>query len=362
MLSRLLLVGLALFLQTGVFAQAKKFTVTAYYAGGLEDIDRYDPANFSHIIFSFCHLKGSRLNVDTRRDTLRIQKLVALKKKNPVLKVLLSLGGWGGCATCSDAFSSQAGRNEFASSVKELSAYFSTDGIDLDWEYPAVEGYPGHAYKPQDKQNFTALVAALRNHLGPQAEISFAAGGFEKFVNEAVEWEKVMPLVDRVNLMTYDLVSGYATVTGHHTPLHSTPQQKESADNAISRLLQKGVPAHKIVIGAAFYARVWEGVSSVNNGLYQKGTFKTTVAFRDFDQTFAAAKGFAHFWDETAKAPYLYNSAQGLFATFDDKKSVAEKTNYVVAKGLNGIMFWELANDAYSDGLLDAIHGALSAK
>ena len=331
------------------------FTVTAYYAGDSAEIKRYDPKKLTHIIFSFCHLKGNKLSVDNKTDTIRIQKLVSLKKQNPSLKVLLSLGGWGGCETCSDVFSTDKGRQEFASSVKELNEFFGTDGIDLDWEYPAVEGYPGHKYGPEDKQNFTALVVALRNTLGTKNEISFAAGGFQKFIDEAIEWDKVMPLIDRVNLMSYDLVTGYSTKTGHHTALYSTPQQKESADNGIQALLKVGVPANKIVIGAAFYGRVWEAVSDINNGLYQKGKFKTSVGYRDFEKEFPQQKGFSYLWDDVAKAPYIYNKEQKLFITFDDKRSIGEKTKYTVQKGLNGIMFWELSHDLSNGGLLDAI-------
>src|SRR5690349_22776137 len=71
--------------------------------------------------------------------------------------------------------------------------------------------------------NFTLLIQALRTTLGDKYEISFAAGGFTKFLTQSIEWNAVMPFVDRVNLMTYDLINGYSTVTGHHTPLYSTP-------------------------------------------------------------------------------------------------------------------------------------------
>ncbi|HRP56464.1 glycosyl hydrolase family 18 protein [Agriterribacter sp.] len=71
-------------------------------------------------------------------------------------------------------------------------------------------------------------------------------------MDSSVEWEKVMKMVDRINLMSYHLVNGYTTVSGHHTPLYSTPQQKESTDHGVQMMLAKGVPADKIVVGAAF--------------------------------------------------------------------------------------------------------------
>lgn len=347
-----------IFSLSNLYSQPGDFSVIAYYAGGPKNLDSFEVEKLTHIIFSFSHLKANRLNIDNAEDSATIFKLVSLKKRNPGLKVILSLGGWGGCAPCSEVFATKKGRKEFARSVKELSVFFGTDGIDLDWEYPAIEGYPSHKYQPADKQNFTSLVVELRTILGKKYEISFAAGGFQKFIDEAVEWDKVMKLVDRVNLMTYDLVNGNSPVTGHHTALYGTSAQIESTDNAVTRLVNAGVPKEKLVIGAAFYARVWENVPDTNYGLYQNGRFKTSVSYKNFASRMPADSGFVYHWDETASGPFIYNTDKKLFATFDDPRSLELKVKYGVEKGLNGIMFWELSHDFYKGGLLDAIDKA----
>lgn len=357
MTRKILIAALSLFLATTLLsAQKKDFNIIAYYSHGPEMVDDLPAEKLTHIIFSFCHLKGNKLVIDNARDTLTIQKLVALKKRNPHLKVLLSLGGWGGCETCSDVFSAKAAIRQFSESVLALNKSFQTDGIDLDWEYPAIAGYPGHAFKPEDRQNFTALVKDLRATLGSNYEISFAAGGFQTFLDESIEWVEVMKTIDRVNVMSYDLVHGYSTVTGHHTPLFPTSEQKESAHNAIQYLKRIGIPTNKIVIGAAFYARVWEGVAPENNGLYQPGKFKMGINFKDFATKLSESNGYTHYWDDTAQAPYAYNAKEKLFATFDNKRSIARKTRYVIDEGLNGIMFWELSHDIFKGGLVDTIY------
>ena len=333
----------------------KKIEVIAYYAGDPVTMDSFPVEKLTQIIFSFCHLNGNRLNVSNASDTLTIRNLVRLKKRNPGLKVLLSLGGWGGCLTCSAVFSAPEGRKEFAQSVKEVNDYFHTDGIDLDWEYPVIQGPPGHPFSAADKFNFTALLLELRTTLGKKMEISFAAGGFSSYLEKAVEWDKIIPLVNRVNLMTYDLVHGYSTVTGHHTALYSSKDQKESTDNAVNYLLSIGVPPGKLVIGAAFYARVFEGVDPVNNGLYQPGKFRNGVGFRNFATAFSNSKGFEYFRDTIAAAPFLYNKTEKLFVTFDDSLSIKHKTRYVINRRLNGIMFWQLMDDKRNNGLLDVI-------
>jgi chitinase len=340
---------------TTAVSQSKEFAVIAYYSRGPEKVDSLPAEKLTHIIFSFCHLTGNKLTIDNASDSLTLQKLVGLKARNPKLKVILSLGGWGGCPSCSDVFATPGGRKEFSESVLVLCRSFQADGIDLDWEYPTIEGYPGHKFVPEDKKNFTALCQQLRKSLGKRYEISFAAGGFQKFLDESVEWQKVMKVMDRVNIMSYDLINGYSATTGHHTALYSQPMQRESTDNAVKYLINLGIPRNKLVIGAAFYARIWENVPEVNNGLYQPGKFKQSLPYRMFPSSLTEENGFGFFWDEQSQAPYAYNPQEKLFATFDDKHSIELKTKYAIDQKLNGIMFWELSLDTYSDGLVDVI-------
>ena len=329
--------------------------VIAYYRGRSMEIDRYALDRLTHICYSFLHLKGRRLVTDRAYDSASIAYLVSLKRQHPHLKIILSFGGWGGCATCSAVFSEPEGRKEFAQSAKALLQKFDADGIDLDWEYPAVQGYPGHPFSPDDKHNFTLLVQELRAELGNRYELSFAAGAFLDCLNNSIEWNEVMPIVDRVHLMTYDFVNGYSTVTGHLTPLFSCPGQGESTDSVVRYCDSLGIPRSKMVIGAAFYARVWEDVADTNQGLFQQGKFKEYVAYRNFQKYFDPAEGFATFWDSTAQAPYIYNARKRIFATFDDARSVALKTRYAITGKLAGIMFWELTGDTPVEGLLEAI-------
>jgi len=108
----------------------QEMAVIAYYIGNEKAIDNYPVSKLTHIIFSFCHLKGNRLNVDDAGDSATIKKLVTLKKNNPGLKVLLSLGGWGGCEFCSPVFSTEAGRSEFVESIKQLNDYFNNPKVN----------------------------------------------------------------------------------------------------------------------------------------------------------------------------------------------------------------------------------------
>ena len=92
--------------------------------------------------------------------------------------------------------------------------------------------------------------------------------------------------------MTYDLVNGFDTTTGNHTPLYSNPRQAESTDNAVMQLISLGVPKNKIVIGAAFYGRMWENVADTGFGMYQTGKYKMNVDFKNLDSYLLSDSGF----------------------------------------------------------------------
>jgi len=338
----------------------KPFEVIAYYTGDHENINNYKVEDLTQIIYSFLHLDGNKLKVDNAADSVTIMALTDLKKEHKNLKVLLSLGGWGGCKNCSPVFASAEGRTEFSNSLKSLLEYFNADGIDMDWEYPGIEGFPEHPWMPEDRENFTALIQEMRTTIGENYDISFAAGGFKTFFDNSIEWKKVMPLIQRVNVMTYDLTSGYSTTTGHHTPLYSNSNQSKSADFAINYLDSIGVPKEKLILGAAFYSRVWENVPPIDNGLYQPGKFKRGVNFKEFDSLLNT--GFVNHWDSVAQAPYKYHPEEKLFATFDDERSVALKTAYALEKELGGIMFWRLGSDKSTEGLLHSITTTLNSK
>jgi chitinase len=330
--------------------------VIGYYAGRASAVDSFPTRELTHIIFSFCHLAGNELHVDHDRDTATIQKLVSLKKTHPTLKVILSLGGWGGCRTCPDVFGTARGRTEFVRSVKHLTDYFHTDGIDLDWEYPALVNVPGYPFYPEDRDHFTELIRLLRKELGKDKEISFAAGGYTDYLKTSIDWSNIAPLVDYVNLMTYDLVGGYATTTGHTTPLYSTPQDIESVDHAVHYLDSIGFPLRKLAIGMAFYARVFNDVDSVNDGLYRPCHFYRGVSYRDQATYLSADSGWTYHWDPVAQAPWSYNATKGLMASYDDSASIRRKTLYALHKGLGGVMFWQMTEDRFfSGGLLDVI-------
>jgi chitinase len=340
----------------------------------------------THIIFSFTHVVDGEMKFRNPENSgPKLEALVRQKERNPNLKVMIACGGWG-----ADGFSDMAltaeSRTKFIQSVRDFIAKYQLDGMDMDWEYPGISG-AGTKARDEDTQNFTALMKGLREMLdsfeSPKI-LTFASAGWKRYF-DFVEMEEVMKYADFTNVMTYDQVSGVSIYTGHHTPLgkmsandvNETPfgahldslyQSVESLDphprsaqKIVDFLIEEGVNPEQIVIGGAFYGRVWKGVPPAHNGLYQLsgGLHIGWMAYHRIRDEYEVDASFERFWDEKAQAPYMYNQEDSLFVSYDDTVSVALKTKYAMEKGLGGIMFWELGNDTKESGsLLDAIYKA----
>lgn len=337
------------------FLQAQNdYKVIAYYSADSAQLHKYDFKGMTHLIYGFGDVVDGVFGPNSDKDLRVLEAMKIIKKENPGLKTAIALGGWIGCEFCSQTFNDEKLTKAFVQSVKNFLNYYDLDGIDLDWEYPAIEGFPGHLYTPADKDNFTRLVRLLDEKLEDKF-ISFAAGGFQEYLDHSIDWQGIEPYVDFVNLMSYDLVNGYSTKTGHHTPLFSSYEGEQSADNAIQFFKKNNFPLRKVIIGAALYSRAFENVPNKNFGIYQPGKFKAYVPYAEARELFSTEKGFQHYWDEKNAAGFSYNTENQVFVTGDTEKSIKRKVQYVKDQNLGGIMYWELGTDSPKDGLYQLI-------
>ena len=89
----------------------------------------------------------------------RYERVNDLKKKNPKLKTMLSVGGWNfGTLKMTAMLKTRALRNQFARTSIKFLRDRNFDGLDLDFEYPGSRGSPR-----SDKQKFTVLLYVSTN-------------------------------------------------------------------------------------------------------------------------------------------------------------------------------------------------------
>jgi chitinase len=323
----------------------------------------------THINYAFANIKDGEVVEGFSRDAENFKLLASLRRAHPELRVLVSVGGWTWSGGFSDAVLTADSRRRFVESAVRFVVRHDLDGFDVDWEYPGLPGL-GNPHRPEDRQNFTAVMAQLRDALNTAGReqnrtylLTFAAGAFADFITHT-ELDKVQASVDFVNLMTYDFrVAEADPVSGHHANLFPSPADPEqrSVDRAVKEFLAAGVPPGKLVVGVPFYGRGWSDVAADRNGRYQPG--KPIQPRMDLNYSHLASDvigrdGFVRYWDAEAQAPYLWNAERKIFITYEDPESLGRKTLYIREHGLAGAMFWEYNADL-SGALLEALHQGL---
>ncbi|GGM59728.1 chitinase [Longimycelium tulufanense] len=321
-------------------------------------------------------------------------QLKKLKAKHPHLKVNFSLGGWTWSKYFSNAALTDASRKAFVASCIDLfikgnlpriggepqggpgSAAGVFDGIDIDWEWPGSEGNAGNIVRPEDRQNFTLLLAEFRRQLdaygaevGRKYELTAFLPADPAKIEAGFEVPKIFSYLDFATVQGYDLHGAWEKITNHQSALYvpegdpSEPERRFSVDKAISTYVDKGAPKDELVLGVPFYGRGWTGVPNVNDGLFQPASGPAPGRWEDGYEDYKRLKnlvgrGYTVYRDTIAGHAWLFDGST--FWTFDDPTELTRKTSYIKSKGLGGAMIWSLDGDTANGELMSAIHNGLS--
>lgn len=282
--------------------------------------------------------------------------------------VMLSIGGW----TLSNDFPAIAAdptkRTNFAHSCSETVRLYGIDGIDIDWEYP---GYASHNGTPNDKVNYTLLLKEVRDSLDVLEQalsknlLLTAAFGAAPDRMSDIEWHNVVPLLDYINLMSYDFFGAFSPETNHNAALYA-PAVGDSTFNihsAVERLTTTyNVPASKINIGIAFYGRSAKttaaaGLHVSTTGTADNATFSLDDGSPLYYNILKQQQLFITHWDSQAEVPYLTGTGSlQTFVSYDDEQSIGLKGKYVVDNQLAGVIIWEITGD-YIESPVGVISG-----
>ena len=278
-----------------------------------------DPQCMTHINYAFGHVNESFNGVKIDNEE-RLKQIVDLKKQKPDLKVLLSIGGWG-----SGRFSEMAANDEyrraFAVDFERVVEEFALDGIDIDWEYP-TSSMANISSSPDDTENFTLLMQDIRAAIGNEKELTLATVASARYI----DFKAILPSVDFVNIMAYDM----ASAPKHHSALYPSGHSGDiTSDGAVTAHLKAGVPPSKLVMGMPFYGRGGDGYPS----------------FQDYNKVGNTDTQYTEKWDEVAQVPYLADKNDTLVFGFENPRSLAIKCQYILDKDLLGGMYWDYSGD-----------------
>lgn len=277
---------------------------------------------------------------------------------NAGTKVMVSIGGW----TLSDNFpgiaASAGNRATFAHECNRLLQFYNFDGIDIDWEYP---GYADHSGTTADKANFTVFLNQIRDSItalgiktGKSYKLSACFGASATHAAN-IEWTNIVPVLDMINLMTYDFFGAWDCLANHNSPLYAPTAGDPSfnLNSAFNMLVTGyGVPSSKINLGIGFYGRSQTGATALHSATscnVDASIFSADDGSPLYYNIMDKMPLFDQYWDNTSKVPYLLGkssgSAAGTFLSYDDNLSVAYKAQYIKNNNARGAIIWEITGD-----------------
>jgi chitinase len=323
-------------------ARAAGGALTAVYVyDGSKTVYRDEDAlNIDQMFYSFALFDDGHASVAHWEQFREFHEYM---RKHPGITPILSVGGWG-----ADGFSQMAatreGRDAFAGEVLAIMQTYGFRGVDIDWEYPGSSA-AGIASAPEDRENYTLLLQAVRDALDAQTVLDGVprrlcialSGSPEGIAN--LECVKIGAIVDQVNLMTYDMQE--EDTASHHSALYASRVDALCADCCVRAYVTAGIPADKIMLGAAFYGHRW--TTKTEQPLYQPARHRGTLTYTAILKLIQK-KPAAVFYDESAQAPYYFDGK--VFISYDDERSIASKAAYADENGLMGLFAWEYGADA----------------
>ncbi len=346
-------------------------------------VDALHGDSVTHILYAFLHVcgpgqlpedapkcvgKGDFQLATSQIDDTFNAAFARLKARAPHVKVVASVGGWGGSDPLFHIANDAAARAVFGKSAADfLRSHPAFDGIDIDWEHPTNNGAANGVQlgAPADGQGYADLAAALRSALDTltaengRKYLATAAINTDRTLVGKVNYKGVAKSFDYIFMMTYDFYGSWTKTAGNHAaPRASTADAGDGLDASVKTMIEAGVPAGKLVAGVGMYGRGFTGVARPAAGKGFSGSTHTgsypapegasdyrELAARYLDRNGRGLHGYQAIYDPQTQAWNLYNARNALFMGYDDPRAVIAKGLFARQAGLAGVFAWELSQD-----------------
>ncbi|CAF3644436.1 unnamed protein product [Rotaria sordida] len=348
-----------------LLAAEQKFKIVCYFSnwaykrpgGGSMTPEDIDPCLCTHIIYAFSEMENNLL-IPTEKHDLKdnnqagfFERFNAWKSVNKNIKTLLAVGGWDmGMKDFAGIVKSEKTMKSFAeSSIKYLRKH-KFDGLDLDFEYPGVDWRDSPR---EDKQKFTKLCEILYETFEKDAEkngyerllLTAAVAAAKVNIDKAYEVDKLVPVLDWFNLMTYDFHGSWDQNRAHHSSLNSKDGGNDDTmyiDFAVKYFQKLGMPANKMMLGLGTYGR-GDTPAMPYTGFKGENGF---VAYYESCIQIVCEK-MKETWDAKQLVPYIAGPYNQPKAGVENVRSMKYKANYIKQNNLGGAMIWTLDMDDF---------------
>lgn len=275
--------------------------------------------------------------------------------------------------------------DKFLVQFKSFMRHFkNVKGVDYDFEPPIDDS--GNQLEPDaktltDYEKLFELVQKSRDILGKDAYISVTLTVDRNYlyaINNSVDggwFKKIAPLVNSVNLMTYDMHGAWSKSGDPFTAIHTYIKQPDSAqrdsfainygiDEITEQVLDFGIPANKLQIGLAAYGRGFAGVEpgsdpthpgfeqpwtgpskfdNASNGMLPYSAIVNAINNQNYKTWHVEALNENN--ESFITGSYIYNPQTKQFVGYQSPEVVLNICKFVQKNQLQGAILWSADTD-----------------
>lgn len=249
--------------------------------------------------------------------------------------------------------------NTFADNIVNLINQYGFDGVDIDWETPTDD----------EAERFTLMMEVIYTKVkenNPNHLVTAAiAGGM--WQPPRYDLENSHQYIDYINMMTYGMVSnnGYYQNALSQSKTYDDPTNSAgktltscSIEESIDIYNSYGIPNGKIIVGVAFYGLKQTRSYNSSNQTWSNWIGAGSVSYTSITNNYLGNSNYEYHYDNEAGVPYIISKDGTVFISYDNPRSIADKSEYIIDNGLGGMMYWENGLD-YTGALLLAIDSNL---
>ncbi|XP_043201418.1 chitinase-3-like protein 1 [Amphibalanus amphitrite] len=282
------------------------------------------------------------------------KQMVALKKVNPALRVLIMLGGSNSPQQMAfeEIAADDSKMKRFVSEAIKYVRMHNFDGIDLDWKVP------------RQKEGHARLLELFASEVKKESEtsgkerliISTTIPGNVTMLMEDFDVPRIAKAVDYVNALVYQFRSCDGNRTSHHSPLFTTdPESTDFVDFIVQMYLSSGADPAKFNLAVPAFGKTYTlsdpavsgfGAPTADLGFPGKLTGGAgALSFTEICEHVSMDGWTAHRPLPDAAGPYAVGGDQ--WVAYDDQFMMRRKGAYIREKGLGGAAVWSLSQDDF---------------
>ncbi|PHT42402.1 hypothetical protein CQW23_16427 [Capsicum baccatum] len=328
---------------------------------------------YTHLIYGFAELTFNTstdqmfvtISDDHDEQVKNFNRIV--KRKNPSLKTILSIGGTNQSSISSTMYLLMSnayfpGRKYFIESSITIARSYGFDGLDFCWIWPSSS---------QEISNLATLLDDWRVAIDLESKqvkkprlLLTMAGKYTPWIEDlSFPIESMRKNLDWLHVFAFDYYDPGTTNNTSPVAALYDPNSDLNTDYGINAWIKSGFPSQNLVLGLPFYGYVWTLLSPKNN---QIGAMGTGPGPKDYSygteaetEVFTSTNGMLSFNDikrdmikyrannSSYNSTYVMNyvTIGKTWIGFDDVKAVISKVSYAKKRNLGGYVAWQVSYD-----------------